>query len=123
MHRRFAMPFFFLLRWLRANDMKLVYTTGEWQNVEQIGKTGSRSCSLRMTASRKAEVSDSRQVRERSMPFISVVSGCFNEAENIPELYERVVRAFEDTLAHYNFELMIIDNASTDGTVAVLKKI
>src|SRR5579872_5260685 len=57
------------------------------------------------------------------MPLISVVAGCFNEEENVPELYERVDRVFREQLPGYTYELILIDNASTDNTVAVLKKI
>jgi glycosyltransferase involved in cell wall biosynthesis len=57
------------------------------------------------------------------MPFVSLVSGCYNEQENVRELYERVVRVMETELPHYAFEFILIDNASTDNTVAVLKEI
>jgi len=57
------------------------------------------------------------------MPFVSVVSGCFNEEENVRELYDRVVRVFEQDLPGYTFELILIDNASSDNTVGVLKEI
>jgi polyisoprenyl-phosphate glycosyltransferase len=57
------------------------------------------------------------------MPFVSVVSGCRNEGENVRELYERVVRIFEQELPGYEFEFILIDNASTDNTVAVRKEI
>ena len=57
------------------------------------------------------------------MPFVSVVTGCYNEAENVGELYERVCRVFREELPEYTFEFIFIDNASEDGTVAVLKGI
>jgi polyisoprenyl-phosphate glycosyltransferase len=57
------------------------------------------------------------------MPFISVVSGCFNEEENVRELYDRVCRVFHEDLPGYTFEFIIIDNASQDRTVEVLKEI
>ena len=57
------------------------------------------------------------------MPFVSVVSGCYNEEENVRELYERVCRVFQDDLPDYAFELIFIDNASEDRTVAILKEI
>jgi glycosyltransferase involved in cell wall biosynthesis len=57
------------------------------------------------------------------MPFISLVSGCLNEEENVRELYERVIRVFERDLPGYAFEYILIDNASTDNTVAILKDI
>ena len=53
-------------------------------------------------------------------PLLSIVFGCFNEAENIPELYERTTRAISG-LTRYRFELIFIDNASTDDTVAKIK--
>jgi polyisoprenyl-phosphate glycosyltransferase len=55
------------------------------------------------------------------MSLISVITGSFNEQGNVAELYERVCRAFEKELPEHTFELIFIDNASTDGTVEVLK--
>ncbi|HEY1494628.1 MAG TPA: glycosyltransferase, partial [Candidatus Solibacter sp.] len=57
------------------------------------------------------------------MKFISVVSGCYNEEDNVCELHDRVCRVFADELPDYTFEFIIIDNASQDGTVRVLKEI
>src|SRR5690348_12182229 len=55
------------------------------------------------------------------MKLISVVTGSFNEAENVTELYKRICGVFADRLPEYDFEIVFIDNASTDDTVAVLK--
>jgi len=57
------------------------------------------------------------------MPHICVVAGCYNEEENVRELYERVVRVFENELPGYTFDLLLIDNASQDRTVEVLREI
>src|SRR5215813_11157035 len=57
------------------------------------------------------------------MKLISVVAGCFNEEENVTELYERVRRVFSERLPGYAFKLIMIDNASTDNTVNVLRAI
>src|SRR3954463_5592479 len=57
------------------------------------------------------------------MKLISVVTGSFNEEENVTELYERVCRTFAERLPAYAFELIFIDNASTDATVEVLKRL
>jgi glycosyltransferase involved in cell wall biosynthesis len=53
---------------------------------------------------------------------ISVVTACYNEEENVAELYERV-RAVMAGLGRYRYEHIFIDNASTDRTVAVLKRL
>ena len=52
---------------------------------------------------------------------ISIVTPCYNEEENIEELYQRVVRTMEKL--PYKFELIVIDNCSTDNSVAILKAI
>lgn len=57
------------------------------------------------------------------MPFISIVSGCYNEEENVRELWERVTRVMTPELPNYSYELIVIDNCSTDKTVAVLRGI
>jgi glycosyltransferase involved in cell wall biosynthesis len=56
------------------------------------------------------------------MPFISIVAGCYNEEENVQELYDRIVRVMSE-LPRYTFEIIIIDNASEDRTVEVLREI
>src|ERR1035441_1422931 len=57
------------------------------------------------------------------MPFISIVAGCYNEEENVRELWERVTRVMRDELPAYTYEFILIDNASTDKTVDVLREI
>src|SRR5437763_5697345 len=57
------------------------------------------------------------------MKFLSVVSGCYNEEGNVRELHDRVCRVFAAELPEYDFEFIIIDNSSKDGTVAVLREI
>ncbi|MBT8530908.1 glycosyltransferase family 2 protein [Polynucleobacter paneuropaeus] len=54
--------------------------------------------------------------------LISITSPCFNEEENIEELYRRVVVVME-TLPEYDFEYLLIDNASTDRTLEKLREI
>jgi glycosyltransferase involved in cell wall biosynthesis len=55
-------------------------------------------------------------------PLLSVVTGCFNEAESIGELVERVESVFT-SLPQYRHEIVIIDNASTDGTQDILRRL
>ena len=53
--------------------------------------------------------------------FISVVTACFNEEENVREVYNQVRREIEK-LPDYTYEHIFIDNSSTDQTVAILKE-
>ena len=46
---------------------------------------------------------------------IGVVLPCYNEEGNVEELYERLVAVFA-ALPQYTFEMLFIDNASTDAT-------
>jgi polyisoprenyl-phosphate glycosyltransferase len=55
-------------------------------------------------------------------PIISVVTGCRNEEENLPELYDRIVATFQK-LPNYDFEFIIADNDSTDGSQQVIRTI
>jgi len=57
------------------------------------------------------------------MKLISVVTGSFNEEDNVTELHERISRTFSERLPEYALELIFIDNASTDRTVEVLRGI
>jgi glycosyltransferase involved in cell wall biosynthesis len=54
--------------------------------------------------------------------LISVMTPCYNEEANVRELYERVKAVF-DALPAYRHEHIFIDNASKDGTVAVLREL
>jgi glycosyltransferase involved in cell wall biosynthesis len=55
------------------------------------------------------------------MKTLSIVTPCYNEEGNIPELIRRV-REVMARLPGYLYEHVFIDNASTDRTVAVLKQ-
>jgi glycosyltransferase involved in cell wall biosynthesis len=57
------------------------------------------------------------------MKLISVVCGTFNEEDNVPELFERITAVFSNRLRQYDYEIIVIDNASEDDTVAALKQI
>jgi len=56
------------------------------------------------------------------MVLVSVVLPCYNEAQNIEELYKQTIKQFVN-LSWYDYELIFIDNASTDNTVALIKEI
>ena len=53
--------------------------------------------------------------------LISIVTGCCNEVENLPELYDRIKAVMAEFPA-YEWELLIADNHSTDGTRELLRR-
>ena len=53
--------------------------------------------------------------------LISIVTGCCNEVENLPELYERILAVMAKFPA-YDWELLVADNHSTDGTRELLRR-
>jgi len=56
------------------------------------------------------------------MKKISIVTPCFNEEGNVEALYARVKEIFLK-MGAYDYEHLFIDNASTDGTQAALRKL
>ncbi len=54
---------------------------------------------------------------------ISILVPCYNEIENAGPISEAIVDVMEKELAGYDYELVFIDNASTDGTREVLKEL
>ncbi len=56
-----------------------------------------------------------------SIPLVSVAFPVFNEAENLEMLHAEVTRALETTgLA---FELIFVDNGSTDASLSIIKRL
>ena len=56
------------------------------------------------------------------MPLISIVTPCYNEEDNVEEVYRQVKEVFT-ALPEYSYEHIFIDNASKDRTVAILKRL
>lgn len=56
------------------------------------------------------------------MQTVSIVTPCYNEENNVFPLYERIT-AVLDTCPDYAFEIIFIDNASTDNTVDTIKSL
>lgn len=54
---------------------------------------------------------------------ISIVTPCYNEEANVEELYRQVKAQFVPMAGCYDYEHIFIDNASTDHTVDVLKRL
>jgi polyisoprenyl-phosphate glycosyltransferase len=56
------------------------------------------------------------------MKFISIVTPCFNEQDNIVEVYNQIRQYFLNN-AKYTYEHIVIDNCSTDNTITILKNL
>lgn len=54
---------------------------------------------------------------------ISIISSAYNEEENIRELYEQVKSQMALLADKYDYEQIVLDNASTDNTLTELRKI
>ena len=57
------------------------------------------------------------------MKKISIVSSCYNEELNLEELYRRTFEALEPYQDKYEFEYILADNGSTDGTENKLREL
>ena len=57
------------------------------------------------------------------MKKISVLIPCYNEVENVVPMSEAVVKILTEELSQYDYELVFIDNCSTDGTRDKLEEI
>lgn len=60
---------------------------------------------------------------EKRKTVVSIASGCFNEEENLPLFYRRCRAAVEDLGEDYDYEFVVADNASTDGSRRVLREL
>jgi glycosyltransferase involved in cell wall biosynthesis len=56
------------------------------------------------------------------MKTVSIVTACYNEEGNVEELY-RQIRSIMASIGRYRYEHIFIDNASTDSTVPILKRL
>jgi len=56
------------------------------------------------------------------MKLISIVTPCYNEEDNVEELYNQV-KAICESLYDYEYEHIFIDNASRDNTVSILRRL
>lgn len=54
---------------------------------------------------------------------ISVMIPCYNEEENVQAIYEAVRDELQKSCPQYDYEILFIDNKSTDGTRKILRQI
>jgi glycosyltransferase involved in cell wall biosynthesis len=56
------------------------------------------------------------------VPLLTILTPCFNEEENVRELYQQVKAAMA-SIPGYDYDHLFADNASTDGTVEILREL
>ena len=54
------------------------------------------------------------------MPLLTIFTPCYNEEKNVAEVHRQVQEVMA-TLPGYDYDHLFIDNASTDGTVEILR--
>lgn len=57
------------------------------------------------------------------MKKISVLVPCYNEQENVVPISNEIVKILENELAAYDYEVLFIDNCSTDNTRVLLREL
>lgn len=57
------------------------------------------------------------------MKKISVMIPCYNEEENARPIYEAVRDELKKSCSNYDYEILFIDNKSTDGTREIIRQI
>lgn len=56
------------------------------------------------------------------MKKLSIMIPCYNEVENVELMSQTIINVLNETLSQYDYELLFIDNCSTDGTRNVLER-
>ena len=54
---------------------------------------------------------------------ISIIAPCFNEKDNIYPFYEKIKNIFKNNLKNYQYEIIVVDDYSSDGSIEILEKI
>lgn len=57
------------------------------------------------------------------MKKISILIPCFNEVENVELMVQSVENVLKEACSNYDYEIVIIDNASTDGTRDIIESV
>ena len=60
---------------------------------------------------------------EKPKRRISIITPCYNEELNVEDCYLAVKQLFQQDLVDYEYEHVFCDNASTDHTVPILRKL
>jgi glycosyltransferase involved in cell wall biosynthesis len=64
---------------------------------------------------------DDQESVQTDLPYVTVVLPCFNEQDHVVLELERITAAMD--ASRYSYELLVIDDKSTDNTLAVLHEV
>ncbi len=61
-------------------------------------------------------------MKDRTRPTLSVVVPLYNEAGIVPQLLERIGIVVERLRSEYDYEIVLVNDGSTDGTAAAIRR-
>ena len=62
-------------------------------------------------------------MKESATKLLSILIPAFNEEENLPLVFPRLTQILDALPAHIDYEVIILDNASTDRTSAIAREL
>ena len=61
-------------------------------------------------------------MKESAEKLLSILVPAFNEEENLPQVFPRLSQILDNLPGHIDYEVIILDNASTDRTSAIARE-
>jgi glycosyltransferase involved in cell wall biosynthesis len=61
-------------------------------------------------------------MKDRTRPTLSVVVPLYNEAGIVPQLFERIGGVVERLHSEYDYEIVLVNDGSADGTAAAIRR-
>ena len=86
------------------------------------GRAGTRRPIPLRSHCRTQGLTGAQRPKGTAVPLLTILTPCYNEEGNVREVYQQV-KAVMQTLPGYDYEHLFIDNASKDGTVAILREL
>ena len=65
----------------------------------------------------------SMSVKQRGEPLLSVVIPIYNEQATLSELYRRLTHVLSENLAELAYEIVFVNDGSTDGSIQILSEL